>query len=601
MENSIKVKGILDEDAPGFLVEYRGDFQGEIEKIDYAFGSVITKNLAIVAVPEEYKDRLRRDVPSITFIAPRSMYLLQDISPSNVGNINTIKVNPYLDLTGNGVIVGMVDSGIDYLNKEFIREDGTSKIISLWDQTIMMPQKEDVYIGKIYTNSEINEAINIQKDGGNPYELVPSMDEEYHGTRMASIIGARGYNSEVEGVAKDCDFLVVKLLPSPNYKKRMMENNIPLVPVYNNSEVLAAIEFLKREREILNRPMVIYIGVGTQEGSHDGNNITDRYITSLSSERGLVVVTGTGNTAADEGHVVGFMQNEGNIHTEELVIPREMKYFRFEIWVKKPNKMCLNITSPVGETSRFLGKGLEEKAERDFLLTNTKLTLQCYNPENYTGHQVFILNFYGIKSGIWKIELRGNYIVDGRYDIWLPNKRVMAEGTKFLQSSPYNTLTIPSTAVNVVTVAYFNSNTNSTVASCGKGYNTNGLINPDISTAGVNIITVAKGGEGTDVVSGSSAATAIVAGACALLSQWGIVNGNDPTMNSAKIRSLLNYGAQRDSAYEYPNEDYGYGKLDIAQVFKILGGNYIEYSGSRLYIRMPKTIGYIEEGIVGGK
>lgn len=588
-------KSILDEDSPGFLVEYIGDFAEEIKKVDYAFGRIITENLAVVAVAEEYKDRLREDIPSITFISARSMYLLQDISPSNVGNINTLKINPYLDLTGNGVVIGMVDSGIDYLNEEFINEDNTSRILSIWDQTINDEPDSKMYIGKIYNNDEINEAIKVSKSGGNPYDIVPSKDEEFHGTQMASIIGARGKNSQLEGVANGCDFIVVKLLPSPNYKKRMTLNNIPIVPVYNNSEVLAAIEYIRRERIRLKKPIVIYIGVGSQEGSHDGNNVTDRYLTNITRKRGLVVVTGTGNNAADEGHVVNFIQNKGNIDTAELLITKEMKYFRFDVWVKQPNKMSLRVTSPTGETSRFLGLSLQNKEEIKFLLSDTKLVLEYYNPENYTGHQVFTLNFEGIKSGIWRLELRGDYIIDGRYDIWLPNKLVMAAGTRFLQASPYNTLTIPSTANNAITVAYYNSNTNSTVALSGKGYNTNGLINPDIVTAGINIFTVSRTGDKADVISGSSAATAIVAGACALLLQWGLIMGNDTTMNSTKVRSLLNYGAKRDEIYQYPNEDYGYGKLDVIEIFKILGGNYIVYSANRMYIRIPEDMKIIRE------
>lgn len=595
MESDIKKKGILDEDAPGFLVEYRGDFEGEIKKIDYAFGNVITDSIAVVAIPEEYRDRLRKDVPSITFIAPRSIYLLQDISPSNVDSINTLKINPYLDLTGNGVLIGMVDSGIDYLNEEFINEDNTSRIINIWDQTIIKGPEENPYIGAIYEKNQINEAIKVHKSGGNGYDVVPSKDEEYHGTKMASIIGARGNNQQIEGVANQCEFVVVKLLPSPSYKKRMRENNIPIVPVYNNSEVLAAIEYIRNIRARLKKPMVIYIGVGSQEGSHDGNNVTDRYISNIASQRGVVMITGTGNYAADEGHVSGFIKNEGNIDIAELLITREMKYFRFEVWVQKPNKMRLRVTSPTGESSRFLGINLEDKEERRFLLTDTKLVIECYNPENYTGHQVFILNFESIKTGIWRLELRGDYIIDGRYDMWLANKLVMAPGTRFLQSSPYSTLTIPSTALNVVTVAYYNSNTNSIVPASGKGYNTNGLVNPDITTAGIDILTVSKDLGKIDVVSGSSAATAIVAGACALLLQWGIVKGNDTTMNSAKIKSFLNYGAKRDEVREYPNEDYGYGKLDLLEIFNILGGNYIEYSEDRLYIRIPRDMEIIRE------
>lgn len=590
MTETLKPNNFLYEDAPAFLVEYRGNFLEEMSKISYGIGSIITDTLALVSIPLEFKEQLRKDVPSITFISPRSVFLLQDIPPSSIDSISTIKINPYLNLTGNDVIVGMIDTGIDYLNKEFIREDNSSRILNIWDQTILNTPEDSMYIGKIYTNDDINRAIEEHKKGADPYKIVPSKDEEYHGTQMASIIGARGYNEKIEGIAKDCDFAIVKLLPSPNYSKRLRENNLPYVPVYNNSEVLSAIEYLVKIKKKLKRPMVIYLGVGSQDVPHDGSNIIDKYISYLSNQRGLVLVTGTGNNAADEGHVSNYIKNEGSIETVELLVTKEMKLFNFDIWVKKPNVMSFRISSPSGEVSNFMKTKLKQTEEKFFILSNTKLTIEGNNPQEYTGHQNFSLTFHNIKSGIWKIELRGDHIIDGRYDIWLPNKLVIPEGTKFLQSTPYNTLTIPSTSTNVISVSYYNSITNTSVSSSGKGFNTNGFINPDIITAGINISTVSKPNSPISTASGSSAATAIIAGVCTLILQWGIIYGNDTTMNSTKIKSLLIYGAQRDPSIDYPNETEGYGRLDLFKSFNILGGNYIENISSRLYIRLPKNI-----------
>ena len=221
------------------------------------------------------------DVPSITFIDPRSMYVLQDISPSNVDNINNIKINPYLNLTGSGVLIGMIDTGIDYLNEEFMREDGTSRIISIWDQTIQGGKDKSVYIGDTYSNEEINNAINAYKNNGDPYEIVPSKDDVGHGTKIAGIIGARGYSGQFQGVAQDSDYIIVKLFESINFRNRLKANGIEYNPVYNAAEVLAGIEYLKNYSIKAKRPMVIYIGVGTTEGSHDGKNLISRYLTSV--------------------------------------------------------------------------------------------------------------------------------------------------------------------------------------------------------------------------------------------------------------------------------------------------------------------------------
>lgn len=570
-------KDYLDPNAPGYIVSYKGNFMDQMDKIGYACGNVITNTLAVVSVREDDIERLKKDVPSIIFVEPKTMYVLQDVPPSKVDSIGQIKSNPYLNFNGKGVLVGLIDTGIDYLNQEFTREDGTTRIINIWDQTIIKDTKDsmdNVYIGRTYNEEDINRALEAYRKGEDPYKIVPSKDEIYHGTKMASIIGARGYNKDIEGVATDCDFAVVKLLPSPNYKMILKENGIEGVEAYNNSEVVVAVEYLRNLSERLKRPIVIYFGVGSNQGSHDGYNITSRYITSVADKRGLVFIAGTGNFGDAELHATNFLPGVGAIDEVELFIPKEIKNFEFYIWVQRPNRMSLSIGSPAGEITDFFQVRIQSIEERNFYITDTKLKVTCYDPENYTGHQLFKIDFTGIKKGVWKLRLKGDIIINGRYDIWLPPKQLLPEGTRFLKSNPNNTLTIPSTARRVVTVAYYNSITNSLVGASGKGFNTNGLINPDIATAGVEILTVSKEKDKIDKISGSSAATAIAAGCSAILLQWGIVEGNDTTMYSTKMRSIFIYAAIREKIYSYPNEDIGYGKLDLLNVFKILGGNY---------------------------
>ena len=342
------------EDSPNYLVEYRGNFKEQIDKISYACGDIITETIGVISTSPELLEQLRKDVPAITFIDPRSKYVLQDISPSSVDNISAIKVNPYLDLTGRGVLIGMVDTGIDYLNEEFIREDDTSKVVSIWDQTIQDNSDSKVYIGRTYSVDQINNAIKAYRNHQDPYAIVPSRDEEGHGTKMAGIIGARGSNREIQGVASGCEFVIVKLFESINFKKELEANNIPYTPVYNTSEILTAIDYLKNFSIEQNKPMVIYLGVGTTEGSHDGNNIISRYITSIGSVRGLVTVAGVGNEGAAEGHASGFIQQVGGTVSIEIRISKEMKYFSFKIWVLKPNIASLNVISPNGDESNFI-------------------------------------------------------------------------------------------------------------------------------------------------------------------------------------------------------------------------------------------------------
>lgn len=578
----------LDEDYIHLVIEYRGDFEAQINNVDYACGSVVTENLGVVAVKQHDIKRLRNDVPAIIFIEPRSIYVLQDINPSNSDNINKVKSNPYLNLTGRNVVVGMIDTGINYLNQEFINEDGTSRVIKIWDQTI---QTDNNKLGTIYNNEQINNAIEAYKSGKDPYEIVPSKDEINHGTKMAGIIGARGYSSKFQGIAHNCEFLIVKLLESPNYLKILRENNLPKVAVYSNAEVLSAIEYLWRTARELGKPLVIFFGLGSHDGSHDGYNITARFITILGSREGVVFITGTGNAGSSAGHVLEFVKNVGEIKNVELLVTRDMKKLEFYVWIQKPDEMALNVIDPSGEEMGFMISKIYRERDKDFFMIDTNLKIQCYNPENFTGHQVFALDFTNIKSGIWKLQLRGEYISNGRFDIWLPDRSLLPEGTKFLNPNPYNTLTIPSTARKVTTVSYYNSANNSIVAESGKGFNTNFLINPDIAADGINVLTT-SGVNDIVKVSGSSVATAIVAGASCLFIQWQLANKKYSGLYSTKLRSLLIYSAKREQGYIYPNEEIGYGKLDIFNVFNVLGGSradksYIEYFINNLFIRLP--------------
>ncbi|PRR81444.1 S8 family peptidase [Clostridium vincentii] len=612
MINTRDCKLYYDSNVGNYLIEYRGNFKDQIDKVSYACGDVITNSLGVIAVSDKNLQQLRRDVPEIVFVDFRDMFVLQDISPSSTDNIASIKINPYLQLTGRGVLIGIVDTGIDYLNQEFMREDGTSRIFSIWDQTIENNTNDSLYIGDTYSNQQINNAINLYKNQGDPYSIVPSKDNIGHGTKAAGIMGARGYSIEFQGIANDSDFVVVKLFPSSNFKKTLEANGIDNVPVYNQSEIVAGLEYLKRVSIESRKPMVIYLGVGSSEGAHDGTNLISRYVSSLGSIRGICLVIGVGNEGASQGHASGNIRNLGDRESIEIRIPKEITSFGFKVWVQKPNRASINIISPTGEDSKLIESKTNKTQQVKYVFLNTDMTVTYYTPENFTGHEVIDIVFISIKPGIWIIQLVGEYITNGRYDIWLTPKGTLPEGTEFIEPDPLNTLTIPSTALNVATIGYFGSD-NAILAASGKGFNTNGLVNPDIATLGINILTTQPLG-GITTLSGSSAATAVVAGACALLLQWGIINRNDPTMYSKKIISYLMYGAFRSELFKYPSREIGYGNFDLLGTFNVISRAYrnenriekidytigknnfqscdndqfIEYYSNNLFIRIPR-------------
>ena len=385
------------DDRYDYLVEYRGDIEEDLRKVDYACASIINDNYAVVSTNGDKENELIADIPSILIVIFRGLYVLQGTSAVETSNINTVKINPYLNLNGRGVLIGMIDTGIDYLNEEFIREDGTTRIEEIWDQDpgnisgysdlsngeniIGNEEKGKTFIGEIYNSDKINQAILVFKEGKNPYEIVPTKDYIGHGTEMASIIGARGYNKQIEGIANDCTFVVVKIRESGIYRKELRENNLKMEPVYNNTQLLLGLEYLRKVADRKNKPMIIVSGMGSSDHSHNGSDLFSRYVDELCSLKGISFISGCGNEGIAEGHVSGNIFSVGEVDIRELLVSKEMKTFSFRVWVSIPNKLAINIISPSGQESSYIMPKINQKKEIQYLFENTNLKIRYYEPE----------------------------------------------------------------------------------------------------------------------------------------------------------------------------------------------------------------------------
>lgn len=581
-----------------YLVEYRGDILGQVSKLSYICAAILNDKYAAIAIKEEDLPKIQKDVPAIIFIKFRTMNVLQQISYLDAANISNIKINPYLSLNGRGVLIGIVDTGIDYLNKEFIKEDDTSRIVALWDQTLPTDASKNVYIGTTYSQEDINKAILASMQNQDPYAIVPSKDENGHGTHIASIAGARGYDKSIEGVANDCEFVVVKLLPAPGFTRINNDNGITNVLTYTPTEIVAGIEFISNIANSQNRPVVILLSTGSTEESHDGNIIFTRYLNNISSSRATAVVCSFGNQGAANGHASGTLNNIGETKTSELSIPREMRHLLFRVWVRKPGKVSLNVISPSGQASQFIMPKIRTYRTVKYIKENTTLNVSIFTPEEVTGNQMLVLDFSDIKPGIWKIKIRSQHDDSVRYDMWLPPKEVLPEGTQFLNPDPYVTFTVPSASRSSTSVSFYDQTLNSITPESGKGFSLDEIIKPDLTAPGINLKVTSPGGK-TAFVSGSSCAGAVVAGAIALIFQWGVIDKNDPSMNAIKAKCYLLYGTGKRDIDTYPNREWGWGKLDLEGTFNFISGNrgyidssnYIEYFSNDLFVRIPKDLG----------
>ena len=579
------------------LVEVTGESNlNDVLKIPGVSGVMISSNFAVIITPANKINEISNIVLRIVNIEVSTILTLNTISPLEASGAPVFNNNPYLRLNGRGVLVGIIDTGIDYLNKEFQREDDTTRIVRIWDQTIQ--GDKDIYnlkYGTEYTEDQINQAISLQTSGGDPYSIVPSKDDIGHGTRLAGIIGGRGINPDLKGAAPDCQFVIVKLSRATKVELDAAVIDKTDVPSYTPWSALLALRYIIAVARELKRPVVVFEPLGSNMGSHTGNGIVEQSINNYSAQSGTVVVVPTGNQGNTDTHTEGIIESSGYIKDIEIRVGEKQKNLPIEIWVNKPNRVKLSIVSPSGEVIDNLEAKNTNNERIKFLYEGTEMIVNFTSPELSTGDSLIFIRAYNLKAGIWKFRLTGQSIVDGKYYAWIPQRELLDSETKFLNSVGYTTLTLSSTSSGAISVAYYNQDDNSVISESGRGYTRYGMIKPDIAAGGFNAIVTNPGG-GTAVISGSSVAGAVVAGCCALILQWAVVDKNYPDIYAAQIKSYIISGAKGRPGDVYPNKEWGYGMFDMQGVFDRIretysprsDEDYEEYRVNNLFIRMPK-------------
>lgn len=563
------------QDYINLVVAYDGDIQKEIYALDDVSVFLIDDSYAIISVKaENYKNIVER-IKSIVYIELNGIYTLSE-SPIEDSKATNFHRNPYLTLRGKGVVVAILDTGIDYLNQEFMREDDTTRIIRIWDQTIDSNKHPKGFIhGTEYLEEDINKAIQAKKEGLDPYDIVPSRDLNGHGTKMAGIIGGRGVNREVIGAAPDCNFIIIKLEEaSKRYVNYYFAKGDK--PKYRNTDILMALKYLYELSFQINEPIIIYIPLGSNLGAHSGSSILERYIDNrISKKNSLVVVTSIGNEGNSDTHTSGLIRNNGDSAVIEINCGKNQNGLFLQIYGRRPSKFGLSITSPSGETFENANPKttkhilINKNQPWIFIYEGTSVEVTYDSPDEFTGDEKFVIRIENIKEGIWKFKLTGEHVVEGRYDAWIIQRELLDSETRFLNPAPYTTLTMPGTANSVITAAYYNQNNGAIVSESGRGYTRKEVVQPLLATGGINALTIKPGGEIVKV-SGSCVSAAVLAGCCALIMQWAITDGNDPQMYAPKLKTYLIRGARKREGDIYPNRQWGYGILDVQEIFNSL-------------------------------
>ncbi|TCT14374.1 subtilase family protein [Natranaerovirga pectinivora] len=530
------------------IVKYNGNILALEEELGIEV-EILTNEYAILYVPEFLINRLTA-YPQIEFIEkPKLLFYNMDLS-KRAACIARVQEPPY-NLTGEGVIVAIIDSGIDYAHQDFRNEDGSTRIIELWDQSIPGDPPEGFVQGTVYTREQINEAL-AERTRTDQLAIVPSVDISGHGTHVAGIAAGNGRASagRYTGVAPRSDLLIVKI-------------GEPATESYpRTTELMRAITYVINKAQELNQPVAINLSFGNNYGPRDGSSLLETFIDTMAGVGRNVIVIGSGNEGA-AGHHTGGVLTAGTPVTVEIAVASTERTLNIQIWKSYYDTIDIYIINPagieVGPLTRRLGT-------QRFIMGRTEVFVYYGEPTPYNmAQEIYIelvpLNAY-IDGGIWRIRLSPINIIVGNYNLWLPSSEVIQTTTRFLSPTVLTTLTTPGSAHRAITVGAYNSVTNSVADFSGRGFTRYyDFVKPELVAPGVNITAAAPGG-GYDTKSGTSMATPFVTGASALLMEWGIVRGNDPFLYGEKIKAYLIDGTSKPIArFAYPNTELGFGAL----------------------------------------
>lgn len=492
--------------------------------------------------------------------APISMETL------NQTGILPVQNYPTLQLKGNGILIGFMDSGIDYTNKVFRNLDGSTRIAAIWDQTVQSgtPPRDFSY-GSEYTQEQINSALQSEE----PLELVPSTDESGHGTYAASLAaGGADAGEQFLGAAPEAAIAMVKLKQAKQYLR-----DYYFIPgnaiCYQETDLMLGLKYLNDLADSLGMPLVICITCGSSMGGHIGTLPLSFLIEGYSTRANHITVIGTGNEADKRHHYFNTLENTEDTKTVELRVGENVTGFSLELWTEVPNILSISIISPSGENTSRIPFRVGASAEIDFLFERTKVSVDYRLLVEKSSSELVFFRFNAPAPGIWKIIVEPLTVADGRFHMWLPLTEFLTGEVFFLESDPYYTLTNPANTDSPVVVSYYNGTTGAVSQSSGRGYTRTGRLKPDITAPGVNV-TGALPGDRFSSRTGSCISAAITSGAVALMLEWILDIQKVSGIDSFQIKSLLILGAVRPKTMEYPNREWGYGQLNLYNTFETM-------------------------------
>lgn len=508
-------------------MEYIIKYNGNLESIKYQT-EILSAGYAIIDIEPSQIEYLK-EFKEIEYLEPMKKLFLSTKLGLSSSCISPVQSQAGYNLTGSGVIIGIIDSGIDTSHSEFMNSDGTTRILSVWDMSADGIPPDGFYKGTEYTNININANTSICKD------IIG------HGTAVAGIAAGNS------GAAPESSIIAVKLKNSETH----------------TTDIMRGLKYIIDKAINYNMPCVINLSYGTNNGSHRGQSLFETYIDDISRLWKTVIVCASGNEGYGGHHFKGTIIENNPLNINFNVSANKNTIY-LSLWKNFSDIVNFELVHPSGIST---GRITPLIRDINLSLNGVKISVSYGEPNHYSAAQEVYIDLEApsnLLNGIWKLICYGEKIVDGRFDVWLPTIDEVSERTSFLESTPDMTMTLPATAVTPISVGGYRPETDTICTFSGRGgslYEV-GLPQLDLAAPAENIYT-AKSGGGFDTYTGTSMAAPFVSGAAALILEWGIVKGNDPFLYGQRVKAFLCKNAVRNLYSTYPNPLWGYGKLSL--------------------------------------
>ena len=537
------------------IVKYNGDLTPVEDALD-AEVEILSATYAIITLPHAQLRALYgfTQIEYIELPKRLSLFLAESLRQSCVPPVHDPRGS--FGLTGAGVLVAVLDSGIDFRHPDFRHADGTTRILAYWDQTAASGVPPVGFRGGTeFTAEDINAAI---ADDLPPNEA-PQDDYIGHGTAVAgaAVGNGRASGGREVGIAPEAGILVVRL----GQRGR--------ASFARTTEFMRGLAYCIRKAQEWNMPLAVNISFGTNNGPHDGGSLFVSFVDEMALKWKTAIIVATGNEGHAGHHFMGRIAQGETMNMDFVTSPGLPDMF-LTLWKNFVDEFTLELIAPNGMSSGVIPY---TRPLTVLGTQNTSVYISYGQPTHYNEYQEIFFQFQSrggqIPVGLWRVRIHGVRVVDGRFNAWLPTTEEVTADTAFLVPNPTTTLTLPSTSRNALSVGGYGGNLNGPLAFSGQGYTRNDVfIKPDIVAPALDVISTQAGG-GYGPFTGTSIAAPFVTGSAALMMEWGIVRGNDPFLYGQRLKAFLRHGARREDG-PYPNRIWGWGRLCLSRTMDAL-------------------------------